>query len=883
MQCRSPLSGFAVAVAILVLPLLAAGEQPVRIAQAEGASPEPRPPPPDSDIEEIVVIGQESEAAGDFASGDSVTGFGAEDLAALGAQDIADIAGFTPNLEIVTSGATTPTFFIRGVGLNDFNPNSTGAVAIYRDDVAINAPAIQLPTLFDVEAVNVLRGPQGTGLARNASAGAIKVYSRKPTGDFGGFLRADVGNFDYRDFEGAVEAPIYSDLIAGRFAFRLSKRDGLMENTCGSAPPISERPTSNTFATVEEPVSICGEPVIGLNRPSPLPPGLEDRVNDLDNWAARGTLLFQPTLDMTWLVNAHGARRDQLSELGQSVGTGSNFTRADGELVNGLLGGVIGSRTFVSNPATAQGDFNPREIRARLLQLQSGFEAAGSPPSQALNSAKIELADELAEGLDPAPYEGQFNRTGPTTNDSYGGYVRGEVVLPGAVEFTTIAGYDTYERLIDIDLDFSPVELFETRTEDEGWQVYYDLSFEGALGEENPLRWEVGGWFLRERLDVDSRNFLGDQQISGVDGREYTQKLWSAAGYGYFSFDFWDDFTLDGGVRYNWEQKELDMFIDFDRTIPADNCVVQPTGGGGGVGGLDCAVGDTWQAPTGSLRLTYRFREDTHAYWKYTRGWKPGTFNATASQISGPTGADPEEIDSFETGVKGSWFGGRLGLDGSLFYYAYTDYQIFTARQQSGGTPEFVILNASDAEVAGAEVDATARPWSNAFLNVRFSWLESQFLDFSQSDQIRKSNPSRIEIIERQQTGNSLLNSPQFKVSITAEQTIPLWRYGSLSLRYDGVWTDTTFFDATEGVGLPNGEGQFRRPDDTIAQVPYWLHNLRLGWRHPNGQVELAGWVRNLTDEVYKTFSFDASGFRSTTIHFLGERRTYGLSASFYF
>ncbi len=99
-------------------------------------------PPADSGIEEIVVLGAESESASDFETADSVTGFGAEDLAALGAQDIGDLAEFTPNLEIVTSGSTTPTFFIRGVGLHDFNSTSTGAVAIYQDDVPISAGAL---------------------------------------------------------------------------------------------------------------------------------------------------------------------------------------------------------------------------------------------------------------------------------------------------------------------------------------------------------------------------------------------------------------------------------------------------------------------------------------------------------------------------------------------------------------------------------------------------------------------------------------------------------------------------------------------------------------------------------------------------------------------
>ena len=215
----------------------------VRIAQAtepEAAEEEPTAAPSGA-VEEIIVKGAESATLSDITTGDSVTAFNVADLAALGAQSIEDLASFTPNLEIVTAGATTPTFFIRGVGLNDFNPNSTGAVAIYQDDVAINAPALQLGTLFDMEGVNVLRGPQGTGIARNASAGAIKIYTRKPTGQFGGYLRSEVGNYDFQDYEGAVEAPIYEDILSGRLAFRLTQRDGTMKNRCADALPLGQR------------------------------------------------------------------------------------------------------------------------------------------------------------------------------------------------------------------------------------------------------------------------------------------------------------------------------------------------------------------------------------------------------------------------------------------------------------------------------------------------------------------------------------------------------------------------------------------------------------------------------------------------------------------
>jgi outer membrane receptor protein involved in Fe transport len=948
-------SGLGFAVAILAAALAGAAE-PERVAQAGDPEPpaaasdppaEPDPAEPDpaaeekprarAGIEEIVVLGAESEATKDFAAADSVTGFGAEDLAALGAQDIADLAGFTPNLEIVTAGATTPTFFIRGVGLNDFNSNSTGAVAIYRDDVPINAPALQLSTLFDSEAVNILRGPQGTGLARNASAGAIKIYSRKPTGEFGGYLRSELGNFDFRDFEGAIEAPIFEDVLAARLAFRLSLRDGTMKNRCADAPAFEDRvpvpsnrdlrrlglkntyiggsvyPAGFTYpdgspippGTPVEPWSVCGEPVEPQGFPqvliSDIPTGLAPRVNNLDNWGARGTLLFQPTLDMSWLLNAHGSRRDELSRLGQSHGTFGTYCK-NGDVENcdfplqadqcvapaanvgnacstdadcdspggaedgvctskiqGLLGGVQGLKGA---------GYQTREVTRRLEALAPCLKGVPGKPNGTcgasdralVNAAKTKVAAELARELDSEPWVGDFDKTGPTTNDTWGGYLKGDIALPLGMELTSVTGFDAYDRVIDLDLDFSPEILFEIVTDDEGWQVTQDLRLQGQFGDASPLRWDIGGWFLREQLDVMvSNNFKINL---GIGKRDYTQDLWSAAGYASLALDFWDDFTLDGGFRYNWEQKKLDYQLFVSGY------------GGEFIEQLD----DTWDAPTGTVRLTYRFREDTHAFWKYTRGWKPGTYNATSSLAQGVSVADPEEIDAFETGLRGSWFEGRLGLDFSFFYYSYTDYQLFTAQQFAGGQPEFVILNADEAEVYGAEVDAVGRPWPGAYLNVRFAWLESQFLDFVQIQQeiVALGGIQTTVNRELQNTGNNLLNSPKYKVSLTAEQTLPLGRWGSVTARYDGVWTDTAYYDATEGRGIPNVKNAQFLPENTIAQPDFWLHNLRVAYKPPGGRFEIAGWVRNLTDEVVKTFAFDGSTFNRTSIYFVGDPRTYG-------
>jgi len=65
-------------------------------------------------------------------------------------------------------------------------------------------------------------------------------------------------------------------------------------------------------------------------------------------------------------------------------------------------------------------------------------------------------------------------------------------------------------------------------------------------------------------------------------------------------------------------------------------------------------------------------------------------------------------------------------------------------------------------------------------------------------------------------------------------------------------------------------------PKDTTAQPAFWLHNLRFSYRTPDNRIEVAGWVRNLTDESYKTFAFDGSTFNNTTIYFVGDPRTFG-------
>jgi hypothetical protein len=253
--------------------------------------------------------------------------------------------------------------------------------------------------------------------------------------------------------------------------------------------------------------------------------------------------------------------------------------------------------------------------------------------------AKRTLADDLSKNLDNRPWEGDFNRTGPTRNETFGSFIKGDVALPWDLQLTTHSGYDHYNRTISLDLDQSPMELFEVETDDNAYQVYQDANFSRELfGETFPVLVDVGGWGLHEDLDAKVFNFLGVASVNGVPKRKYHQQDFSAGLYRSFSFDFWNtsrstaasDATMTGR---SWTWASTSATSVQPPISPSDTL----------------SFTDEWDSETGTIRPDVPHRDDTHVFWKYTRGWKPGTYNATASQFLGPTVAN-RKIDSFEAG-----------------------------------------------------------------------------------------------------------------------------------------------------------------------------------------------------------------------------------------
>ncbi len=160
----------------------------------------------------------------------AISAFRTEDLQKFGFSTPEALALQTPSLTIKGSqGETKPNVFLRGVGTNDFNATATSAVGFYTDQVYQGLPSGQLFQMFDLERVEVLRGPQGTLYGRNTTGGAVNFISNQPDGTTRGNLSATYGRFDQTEVEAAVQFPL-GEKLSARLAGVYRSSSGDTEN-----------------------------------------------------------------------------------------------------------------------------------------------------------------------------------------------------------------------------------------------------------------------------------------------------------------------------------------------------------------------------------------------------------------------------------------------------------------------------------------------------------------------------------------------------------------------------------------------------------------------------------------------------------------------------
>jgi iron complex outermembrane receptor protein len=251
------------AASVMLAPLIWIAGASVSIAAADADTA------PGKSVETLVVTAQKrSENVQDVPI--SIQAFSAKDIQALGVKSSVDLGAITPNVDIalVAGPGNQPIITIRGIGLNDYDTNNAGPNGIYVDEVYLSSPASQSFATFDLDRIEVLKGPQGTLYGRNTSGGAINFVSSKPTDYFTGNFHAEYSSFNTINIEAAVGGPIAPGLT-GRIAFVKNNSDGFFHN------------------------DLTGKP-----------------ENGTDNYAARVALQWKPTSDLTLLFNLHGGQVD---------------------------------------------------------------------------------------------------------------------------------------------------------------------------------------------------------------------------------------------------------------------------------------------------------------------------------------------------------------------------------------------------------------------------------------------------------------------------------------------------------------------------------------------------------------------------------------------
>jgi len=202
----------------------------------------------------------------------SIAAFSGEDLQNAGVFSTEALSNIAPGLNVQRE--VIGKVVIRGIGTENFSVGSDPGVAIHQDGVYMARSSVSVFDFFDTERVEVLRGPQGTLYGRNATGGVINIISAKPTYEFGGYAKLDLGNYSKQRFEGAINVP-FGERSAGRLSVLHADRDGY---------------TRNLFA---------GAAARGI-----------DELDTQDLWAVRGQLRFEPTDNLEVLVQADVSRDD---------------------------------------------------------------------------------------------------------------------------------------------------------------------------------------------------------------------------------------------------------------------------------------------------------------------------------------------------------------------------------------------------------------------------------------------------------------------------------------------------------------------------------------------------------------------------------------------
>jgi len=706
-------------------------------------------------LEEIVVTAQKREQRLQDVPF-SVSALSAEQIAASGITRLDDVARYTPGLFFETIGIGRPQAFIRGIGSAAFDAGSDPSVALFVDEIYISRFTGVTFDLFDLERIEVLKGPQGTLFGRNAAGGALHIVTRKPTDEFSAQFAADIGNYDSMLLRGGISGPLRGDDFLYRLSFAAKESEGYITNT----------------ATGEH-------------------------HQDDGSYGLRGQLRYtgSDVFDATFTLE-YG--RDDIGMLAEQNVTDNVLFRPPGDL-------------------------------------------AGPP-------------DELSL------YQ-QYNTDGFQERDStlIAAHLNWETPL-GALSSISAFRNNEFEELHD--LDSTLLDTLDRYALEDGETFSQELRL--ASDTDAPFNWVAGLYYLHESTFRDEQWVIGGdtafalfmnggQRFNLQDVMDVTTDSYAVFGQGTYALT--PQWNLTGGGRYSRDEKSADRVLDNNgigaQCTPGTPCgpfpfnVLLPAS-------FTTSFGRSWNSFDPQVTVDYRASDDVMLYATYREGFKSGGFQPSipANEERASFIFDPEEVRSYEVGVKSELAERRLRLNAALFYNRYEDLQFVTGTGVgAGGAPIVVTDNAAHATSQGGEVELLFRPGENLQLSAGYSYVDATIDEY-------------VDDAGNDQSGKQVIRTPKHQASTVGEYSFELGGDARLVLRGEWSYRSRVYFD----------------PGNTLetSQEGFSQFNARIAYE-TGGPWSFALWGRNLGDELYCQNTITLSASTVGVCH-TGPPRTYGVS-----
>ncbi|MEM9530574.1 MAG: TonB-dependent receptor [Pseudomonadota bacterium] len=642
----------------------------------------------------------------------SITAISGEESQRYAVRDLNDLAVAVPGLSSGTVSAfKSAQFAMRGVSETTIILYKESPVGVTLDEFVV--PHIQTSNLemFDVEAVEVLRGPQGTLFGKNTTAGVINVRTKRPILDDTSFeVQGHLGDFGTQQAKFAVNYG--GEQVAFRFAGMYLNSDGYYKNNI-TYGPIGETLPFNT------------------NRVGETGRGDGSDLGGDDVFSGRAKLLWSPTDDLNLLfqyevVRDNGDTPPIVSESepgylfplwGFPAATGDPLDNAGNTLRDDLLLNLTGGHQVDIDGFYLNGDWAINDDYTLYFNAGIRDQESRLPSSYPGNTGPISL----------------FDATRDDNRETSQVEVRVGSNLDGPFNFTAGAFYQEDET------EFCVLQVV-------GFLDGFFLGTPPDFFNENPL-------ILCNRQDADARALYFDGTYDVSDrlhitaGVRYTDESKAWAGRPRVNV-----FALDGAPTLEQLGEPING-VDFERF---------PTG--------VVRNSNSWTEPTYRMILGYDISDTTNAFFGYSRGFKSGGYNdQLGTQLNPITElaaqpTEPEIADSFEIGLKSILADGRATVSLNAYYVEYSDAQrTFNVSFPSGGQ-ETLFFNAAELTAKGVEAEGAWQLTDALSLRYNVSWMDSQF-DLFEAD------TNFDGVIDIDLSGQPVTRAPDLMGSIDATYT----------------------------------------------------------------------------------------------------------------